>query len=119
MTNENNTQQEMQGGGVTLGHLLLAISFVSPIAAVETEVHRAGGGMLRYSLGFFVSFGLAVLIVWACWSGGRLLWLRSQHHSERAQNFLAFGMYGLYFLSIVVGDIAGYRLAALLIHHVG
>lgn len=41
MTDKLKVQQEVQGGGVTLGHLLLAIAFVSPIAAVAIETHHA------------------------------------------------------------------------------
>jgi hypothetical protein len=81
---------------------------------VATETHRAGGGILRYALGVSLAFALAVFIVWADWNIGKLLWLRSQQYSGTAQNLLALGVFVLYFLSIVAGDIAGFHLASLI-----
>ena len=118
MTDGPDAQEERQGGGITLGHLLLAIAFFSPFMAVGTEIHRAGGGLLRYAAGILLATVLAAFIVWADWNVGKLLWARAQHHSGMAQNFLALGVFGLYFLSIVAGDIAGYHVASFLIHHV-
>ena len=79
-----------------------------------TETLRAGGGILRYALGISLVFAFAVFIVWPDWNIGKFLWRRSQQHSGTAQKLLVLGVFVLYFLSIVVGDIAGFYLASLI-----
>jgi len=109
--------KNVETGQVTLMHLFLAIVFFMPVAAVTSELERAGSGMLRYLIAVPLALVLGALIVSLDWTIGKAVWLRSQRSSERAQNAVAIGLLAAELLWIIVGTVSGFKLAAFVAKH--
>jgi hypothetical protein len=109
-------EEQQQGPHVSLGHLLMAMAFVIPVATVIGDLKRAGGGLLRYALGAMLGLALGSAIVWITWKVGRFLWLRFSDRSRKADTALAIGLYGLDICSMIAGLMGGGFLASLLTH---
>lgn len=107
-----------ESGQVTIFHLLTSIAFCMPLGAVITELRHSGGGTLRYLVAVPVALALGVLIVSLDWKLGKALWLRCQRYSKQAQNAVAIALVAAQLLWIVVGDVSGFKLAALVVRHV-
>jgi hypothetical protein len=111
--------RESQSGGVTLGHLFMLMGFAGPAEVVIGDVHRAGGGILRYLIGIPFALALGALTVWILWSLGKFFYIRSLGYSERILSGVALGVYALDLLGIIGGMLTATKLAAFLIKRVG
>lgn len=114
MAEEKEIEEQSQGGGMTLGHLLMAIGFFMPVETVIMEFRRANGRVLDYIIGVPLAIGLGTLIVWLNWTFGKRLWIRSQGYSKNVRNAIALGAFSLDFVWIIVGLVAALGLVSLL-----
>ena len=114
MAEEIKEAQEVQGG-MTIGHLLMAMAFLMPVIFVFGDVKGSGGGALRYALGVPSGLGIGAMIVFQDWHLGKYLWLRTRKFSTRVQNVVGVGGLALDVVWIVVGCFAGSELASMLI----
>ena len=105
-------------GQVTLMHLLLGIAFCMPIGMAMPQLKNSGGGLLRYVVAAPATLILGILIVFLEWKLGKAIWLRCQRYSKKAQNVVAFGLFVLQLLWIVVGTISGFKVATFVAEHV-
>ena len=109
--------ENSQRSQLTLSHLLTAMSLVMPVVAVVGGVKHAGGGVRRYLFGVLFGFILGACLVLFDWHIGKFFWFRAQLYSERAREITAMGFFALQLVFIVVGGLAGDRLAQLLIRY--
>ena len=119
MPNERTGLRNSESGQVTLMHLLLCIAFCMPIVEATTDLEHSGGGAVRYLIAVPSALVLGALIVCLDWKLVKAVLLRCQRYSKQSQNGVAIALFALQILWIVLGAIAGFKLAAFVAKHVG
>jgi hypothetical protein len=117
MLKDKAVSENTGSGQVTLGHLLLGIALCMPVSMGVTELKHSGGGILRYVIVAPSALVIGALIVSFDWTLGKAVWLRCRRYSNKAQNRAAMALFGLQLLWIVIGAIAGFKLATFVAAH--